>query len=359
MKLCTICDKKIEGTWCKNCHRFVKTYDLPEGIHFNESHNPKNDANCTYHTDVKRSGTTTSTTVTRDTGSSSQQTYTRTATSTGTGSTSGTTRSSSGKKKSGKGKLAVILIILYVVFNLIGGLVPTITNCVDSFSEEFSEGFKEGFEEGMRGDDEHSVETPKPVDTEYEERLIAVKRLTSVDEYEEEDYVLRYYDPREVALLGFDCDESHFDVTVPEFDEWLADVWTEDYEVEDDISEYYNYYYEDDIETWLSFSLYRDYYADEEVAVRVDYDTATQKLHMFGFVAPEGEDASALYYEALKKFDPDTDWTQKFFKQKLNEVFHAEEETSETVTVYSSDALIIGAQARDGYHSVTFYSVYE
>lgn len=359
MKLCSICDKKIEGTWCKNCHRFVKTYHISEGIHFNESHNPKNDVNCTYHTDVRKSGTTANTTVTRTTGSSSsQQTYTRTTTSTGTGSASGTARSSSGKKKNGKGKLAVILIILYVVFNLIGGLVPTITSCVDSFSEEFTESFKEGFEEGLR-EEEQYPETPEQVDTEYEEKLIAVRQLTPVDEYAENDYVFRYYDPRDVAPLGFACDESHFEVTVPEFDEWLEEVWAEDYEVEDDMSEYYNYLYETEDMTWLSFTMYRDYYADHDVAVRVDYDTATQKLHMFGFVAEEDVDASALYYKALKEFDPDTEWTQKFFKQKLNEAFEAEGETYETVTVYSSDRLMIGAQAGDGYRSVTFYSMYE
>lgn len=49
MKLCSVCDKKISGSWCKNCHRFVKTYQLPDGIYLNESHNPKNDENCTYH----------------------------------------------------------------------------------------------------------------------------------------------------------------------------------------------------------------------------------------------------------------------------------------------------------------------
>ena len=197
------------------------------------------------------------------------------------------------------------------------------------------------------------------MDTEYEEKLIAVKRLTPVDEYAENDYVFRYYDPRDIAPLGFACDESHFEVTVPEFDEWLEEVWAEDYEVEDDMSEYYNYLYETEDMTWLSFTMYRDYYADHDVAVRVDYDTATQKLHMFGFVAEEDVDASALYYKALKEFDPDTEWTQKFFKQKLNEAFEAEGEAYETVTVYSSDRLMIGAQAGDGYRSVTFYSMYE
>ena len=93
MKLCSICDKKIEGTWCKNCHRFVKTYEISEGIHFNESHDPNNDANCTYHTGgTSQRRTTAGTTATR-------QTYTQTTT-----QSRSTTGAETGKKKKGKGK---------------------------------------------------------------------------------------------------------------------------------------------------------------------------------------------------------------------------------------------------------------
>lgn len=342
MKLCSICDKKIEGTWCKNCHRFVKTYEISEGIHFNESHDPNNDANCTYHTGgTSQRRTTAGTTATR-------QTYTQTTT-----QSRSTTGAETGKKKKGKGKLAVILIVLYVLINLIGALVPTITNCVGALTEEFEESFRE--EEKK---DDPFAETPKQEDgPAYEEKLAAVEKLTPLDEAEGDGYVFKYYDPRDIVALGFACDEAHFDVTVPEFDEWLEENWVDEYELEEGISEYSNYFYEGETSTWLSFCLYRDYYADEEFSVRVDYDTATQKLHGFGFAAVDGWDATELYYAALKEFDPETDWTQSFFKRNMKDALNDGGE--ESVALYSSDVLRIEVQQWDGYHSVTFYPAYE
>lgn len=350
MKLCSICDKKIEGTWCKNCHRFVKVYDLSDDIHFNASHDPGNDADCTYHTDVRRNETATNTTVTRDAGTTrSQQTYTRTVTS--TGGATGTTRTSGGKKK-GKGKLAVVLIILYLIFNLIGALVPTITDCVGALSKELEESFLEEEKE-----DESFADTPLQKDVGYEEKLAAIEKLVPVETQKEADYEYRYYDPRDIVTLGFACDEAHFDVTVPEFDEWLEEHWTDEYELEEGISEYTNFYYEDEEGTWLYFALFRDYYVNGEVSVRVDYDTATQKLHRFGFAALDKEDIIQLSYEALKEFDPETDWTQSFFKRNIKDALNGE--LYETITFYASDELKIDAQVNDGYYSIAFYPTYE
>lgn len=351
MKLCSICDKKIEGTWCKTCHRFVKVYNLPEGIHLNESHDPGNDADCTYHVDVKKNGNSTYTTATRGTGTTAtRQTYTQTATR--TQSTTGTGSAGNGKKKGGKGKLAVILIVLYLVFNIIAALVPTITNCVGALSDEFKENFREDEQA-----DHPFNETPPQEDVEYEEKLAAIEKLVPVETQEEADYEYRYYDPRDIVTLGFACDEAHFDVTVPEFDEWLEENWTDEYELEEGISEYTNFYYEDETGTWLYFGLFRDYYVTGEVSVRVDYDTATQKLHRFGFAALDNEDITALCYAALKKFDPETDWTQSFFKRNMKDAL--DRELYETVTFYASDELQIEAQINEGYYSVIFCPTYE
>lgn len=350
MKLCTICDKKIEGTWCKNCHRFVKVYHLSDDIHFNASHDPGNDANCTYHTNAGMSGMSANTTVTRSTGTTRpQQTYTRTVTS--TGGASGTASPSAGKKK-GKGKLAVVLIILYVIFNLIGALIPTISNCVGALSDELKEGFREEEEA-----DNPFAETPSQKDLDYEEKLAAMEKLVPVETMKEAEYEYRYYDPRDIVTLGFACDDAHFDVTVPEFDEWLEKNWTDEYELEEGISEYSNFYYEDETGTWLYFGLFRDYYVTGEVSVRVDYDTATQELHRFGFAALDKEDIIPLCYEALKEFDPETDWTQSFFKRNMKDALNGE--SDEAITFYASDKLQIDAQINEGYYSVAFYPAYE
>lgn len=348
MKLCSICDRKIDGTWCKTCHRFVKTYELPEGIHFNESHDPANDANCTYHTggSSQRSTTTGATVARSGSTTATRQTYTQTTTQSRTGT-------GTGKKKKGKGKLVVILVVLYFLFNLIGGLIPTITNCAGALSEEF----KESFREEEKKEDPFRETPEQETGLAYEEKLAAMDKLTPLDETEGDGYVFKYYDPRDIVTLGFACDEAHFDMTVPEFDEWLEENWLDEYELEEGISEYTNYYYEGETSTWLSFCLYRDYYADEEFSVRVDYDTATQKLHGFGFAALNGWDETELYYAALKEFDPETEWTQSFFKNNMKDALG--ESGEESVTFYSSDVLQIEAQQGDGYYAVTFYPAYE
>ncbi len=353
MKLCPICDKKIEGTWCRSCHRFVKVYELSDDIHFNTSHDPGNDANCTYHTTGNSQGRTVSETkANRSSNSSSttatRQTYTRTVS--GTQNSSGTAGTGAGKKK--KGKLVVVLIILYVAFNFIGAMVPTITDCVGALSEEFAEGLREN-EQG----DDPLAEIPDQKTPDYEEKLAAMETLVPVDTQEEAEYEYRYYDPRDIVTLGFACDEDHFDVTVPEFDEWLEEHWTDEYELEEGISEYSNFYYEDEEGTWLYFALFRDYYVTGEVSVRVDYDTATQQLHRFGFAALDNNDITTLCYEALKEFDPETDWTQSFFKRNMKDALSGE--MNDAVMFYASDVLNIEAQVNDGYYSVIFYPTYE
>lgn len=49
MKICPVCDKKITGRWCSDCHRFVTPLEFKSDIHLNESHSRDNDASCEYH----------------------------------------------------------------------------------------------------------------------------------------------------------------------------------------------------------------------------------------------------------------------------------------------------------------------
>ncbi len=355
MKLCSICDKKITGTWCKNCHRFVKTYDISDGIHFNESHNPRNDAGCTYHTGASTQGNVVrtsgaGTTATRQTYT---QTTTRTQTTTGT-QTAGTKSAGNGKKKNGKTKLVVILIILYVVCNFIGAMVPTIKNCVGALSEEFKESYNEGDDPFVETPEQKEPEEEKVEGPAYEEKLAALEKLTPVDEYEGEGYLFTYYDAQDISTLGFSCDEAHFDMKVSEFEKWLSENWQDSYETEDGSTEYQNYFYEAGTETWMSFSMYRDYYASDDFAVRSDYDTATSQLHIVGYAAMDDIDETKLYYKTLRLLDPDTDWTQKYFQEALKEALNGEEEY---VCVYSSEVLYIELEQMDGYYYIAFLPV--
>lgn len=46
---CPICDQPVKGRFCKHCKEFVTPYEHEADYRMNESHDPKNDANCEYH----------------------------------------------------------------------------------------------------------------------------------------------------------------------------------------------------------------------------------------------------------------------------------------------------------------------
>ncbi len=348
MRLCSICDKKIEGTWCKNCHRRVKTYELPEGIRFNEQHDPKNDVGCTYHADEKQQETESETTFTTRT------TYTGAGTSAGRTSTGTTTGKANGKKNV---KIVAVIIIIYALITVFSVAGPIVAGIIGALSEEFDMFSQEEYknEDLFTKDPEQIISEDETDRADYEAKIAAIEQLKPVEEVAGDGYVMRYYNPEDIATLGFACDEVHFDVTVPEFEEWLTENWVESYASEDEVSEYYNSYYEDEYYTWLYFSAFRDYYASDDFAVRIGYDTVTQQVHMIGFVATMDHDATSLYYKTLKEFDPETEWTQDLLAENIKEAVEAEEYT----TFYTSDAVEIDAQVREGYYSVTFYPVYE
>lgn len=347
MRLCSICDRKIEGSWCKNCHRFVKTYELPGRIYLNQSHDPFNDTGCTYHETTKTKNTTTYRNAQNNGTTTTRQSYSQSAEGART-SSSGTKNTATGKKK--KKWIAIVIIILYIGGNLFGAFMPGISSCVDALSEEF----KESFLEENKKDDTFAGLTDQD-DSGYVEKLAAIEALTPLEEYVDDDYICRYYDPRDIVMLGFACDETHFDMKIQEFDEWLEENWEASFEIMEENSRYSNYFCEDEEETWLHFSMHRDYYGDDGIVVGAEYDTVTQQLHMFGLAAEKGQDLVGLGYEAMKKFDPETNWTQKFFKENLKNAWEEEG----FVTVYSSDELYVDAHVSDGYYFVTFYSTYE
>lgn len=319
MRLCLICDKKIDGSWCRNCHRFVKSYELSNRVYFNERHNPENDEGCTYHTDTA------------------------------------TNKTESGGKK--KGRLALLIIVLYVAFSFFGVVIPIIIKAMDSFSE----GFREIYETEAPTSESPVQMIPeyeKELDLSYAERMAVMETLLPVTEEAEEGYVFRYYRPETITGLGFSCDELHFDRTLREFEKWLEAHWTGDYETDEKFSEYYNYFYEDEEYTWLYFASFRDYYSSDDFAVRAGYDTATGRLHMIGFVALTEQDISPLYYALLTELDPKTTWTEADFSEALETALKEALKGEEYATFYTSDVLEIDVQLKDGCYSVTFYPAY-
>lgn len=387
MKLCSVCDKKINGSWCKNCHRFVKTYHLADGIYLNESHNPANDKDCTYHAHtvqnaqpaVRNTQQTSQSTqpAARSTQSASRNTQqtsrntqsarntqqpARNAQTYGGSSGNGHTAGSAGGQKGAQAKqkrtglIVAVIIILYVVVVAASTVIPLI---VDNVGEMFTDSRYE--EEKPDAPDEPDLPDDDPLaeakrQLEEIKQIQAIKKLEPVETEEEDDYICFYYNPEEIQKLGFACNmKEHFDWTLAEFEAWLRQNMNEEFEMSEVMAPYYNYYYESEDYWGTSFSSYRDYVVSDYFGVRVEYDTAMEKLHAVGFVSLTDRNYPALYFALLKKLDPETEWTQKTFSERLAEA----ELSEESMSFYSSDVLTIYSQVQDGVLSLVFYPEYQ
>ncbi len=337
MKLCTICDKKIVGTWCKNCRQFVKTYDLPSGVYLNERHDPENDKDCTYHTD------TTKTVVREHTGTGTQRTYTSTTST----ATFGTNRSVT--KKKGK-KTALIVIIGYIIVNCIGAIGPAVVKVIDKVSE--------GFQEEVIDDDFYEDETELSEEElaelfDKELRNAALLELTPVYQAEEEDYEVLYFDPKDIEEIGYSCDNRHFDMNLEEFESWLLANSTDSFQYTDDISKYGNYYYVSSDYSQVSFTCYRDYYSSSDYQIRADYDTATKQLHVVRF-ATEGDSLDMdLCLSLVETFESDTEWTKEQFVKAVEEAKAAED----YVTLYYSEQVHVAFEMNEEGYTLVYYPV--
>ncbi len=279
MKLCSICDKKIEGTWCKNCKRFVKTYDIPDGIYLNESHDPKNDAGCTYHT------------ITRE--------------HTGT------------QKKSKAGKIAALIIGAYVLFGVAGVIVPAVIGTVieNVFSDET---------EDKDSDYDYDYETAW---NEPSLSQLMLQWLEPVKEsiVEEGGYTYEYcyYEPEDIKRLDVACDGGHLDMDRTAFEELLEEEigGSENWEFEE--TTYYGCNYKCDCEgyAWTYFETDLSYYVDDALLINIDCDTATGDFHMILFDADaetmETKDYMKFYNRLLQELDPGYTGTAASFAKEV------------------------------------------
>lgn len=344
MRLCSVCDKKIEGTWCKNCRRFVKTYEISSTIYLNERHDPQNDKDCTYHTDTNN-------TVTRErVNSGAQRSYTSNRTTYTSSSASASGTNSSAAKKKGK-KTALIVVIVYILISCIGTLGPLLVELFDNVSE----GFREVVSDNEIQEDEIEF-VPEELEEHFNKEIrdVELDILKPVYQVAEGDYRIDYYDPEEIMEIAYPCDSGHFDMTFDAFEDWLEESWTDVYEYVDDISEYSNYRYITDDYTWVQFSCYRDYYASDDFAIRVEYDTATEQVHAVGFVAREDGMDEGLCYAMLLYFEPDTEWTRQQFARDVEEA----KAEGDYATLYYSEKVHVAFEMNEEAYMLVYYPIY-
>lgn len=349
MKLCSICDKKIEGTWCKNCKRFVKTYDVSDGIHLNESHNPKNDANCTYHTTTRMSTGSTHRTVTTQTSGTARSTNSTTA---------GT------RKKSKAGKIVAIIICIYVIFGVLGTLGPVIVGVIaENIFETSREDEVEISEDWFYSEADEDFYGSNM----FSASFVMLQALEPVGEETVEDggytYEYTYYDPEDIKSWSVRCSGDHFDMVTSEFEQLLGKEFgaSENWEFGEETYSEYNYLCKSGEYMWSYFETDVSYYVNDALLINIDCDTATKDIHVIFFGADtevmEEEGYMEFYNKVLEELDPEYNGTTEELE---NEVARVTENSEGYEQLALSDNVYIYA-GRDDYGRtiLAYYPVYE
>ena len=343
MRLCSICDKKIEGGWCKNCHRFVKSYEIANDIRLNERHDLMNDAGCTYHTDTTGHGT-------KQTAGTNRSTVTRTATASSSANTTKTTG-----KKTGK-KLATVIAVIYFLIMFVGKIFSSFVGEIREFSQGVMEEF--GQDEILQGEE---VVVPMRSDELTErasKRNLALQELTPVEIEEEDTYVAWYYNPEEIKTLEYPCDDIHIRLDCNEFEQWIVDITDGTCEIYENEFFYGNYLLEYDNESYVQFSSYREYVYAEESYVTVDFDTATERVHRVEFVSVTPEDETLLYYGALIECGAETDWSENEFSKQFADALEEVKDTG-FAYLYPAENVMLSVMKNEDYILTRIMPTYE
>lgn len=343
MKICPICDKKIDGRWCKNCHKFVTPWELKNDIYINESHSRVHDSDCEYHNpsiqydkqeymrpgyEKKIYGTHTGPVNKNVHGNVQTGTRQKTV----YGGNNNRNNKNNGSEKTSTGKIIKIIIIAYVIIvilSLLSGIVSTLM--------ENSDGISDFFEELMEGNREKETQT---VSNKPEETAAAAKVEIATDEEheflaaiepeysksDEADGIFDYYSVDDVQSLGHRCDLQHMDITIDEFMDMMVDVFY-DYSItmEGNSDETMNYRWttpQGFVCVWFD-----SYYTAEceEFTIYISADTSTNEIHSYEFRSYQATDE--LYEDLFvwfNKYIPDAFASEEEMKQYMNEIGNRE-----------------------------------
>lgn len=292
MKLCSVCDNRIEGKWCKHCHRFVKTYESHASVY----EPGERQSNVRMLQEMPQRNTEKNLT-----GKAAKR----------------------AAQKAAKGALAggVSLVALLVCM---GPYLPDIIDGVKVVSETMKaekEANQRYFEEEVLISEEERQFYLNRMN-----RNMKIHELTPAESVIEREYRVFYFHPEDIKRFGYACDCLHFELSIADFEQWLSENWTDTYRTEEDSSVYSNLRsIEGETESYR-FATYRYYRTEGEFYVQADFDTATEQLHEVYFETTETVPDAKLCHEMIKKFDPLTRLTEDAFADALREAGSSEAE---------------------------------
>ncbi len=302
MKICPVCEKKIEGRFCPHCFRFVTPWDVSDHTYINKSHDAGRDKDCDYHNPKTRY---------------SRQEYMqpgyekRVYGGGGAGSTKKQTQPArqnhpaqaarqTSKRGSGvntpdsvkPSRIVLIIVIAVLVINVILGIVANyFENNYDDLRRKENTAYST------------EITIPEPVIALDDSR--SIKGYLSAISYvkKEESYLgtYYYYNPDDITgLTEYHCDNGHFDLTSDEFYDRFVQFYGEAPFMTDEVSSEENNYRLDSTvgeDVILLETVYVWEY--ETFDVEVYADTASGELHGYSFTADEADDA---FYEMLYRW---------------------------------------------------------
>lgn len=324
MKLCPVCDKKIKnGTWCKNCKKFVKPYEIADDIHINESHSRGNDAGCDYHhsrqqyssvftkqetahaTRTSQSSKAASNQSSRQTGNQSSRAVSKQS-SRQTGKQSSRAASKQSSRQAGKqssrtaskqssrqtgnqnkaGKILVCILIIWMV----SGILTAFAQIAWRFAKGFSDIGNALSKEDSKKEQPATGET---VDLKKAGQLVSVwKKLCLNIDYPElaevfpEGYwtedgdAVYYFKPKKLAeKTTKHCSMSHFSKKQEAFELFFKGLDTDFKKMESETREEWNYLSTDGTVSHTCFETEQDYYVSNAV-VALSLDTVTNEVHL-------------------------------------------------------------------------------
>lgn len=311
MRLCSVCDHEIKGKWCKHCHRFVKSYESNSSIYGQEDNGKHVTMAVQEHAKNRTEAM-------------------------GNRTTDGVKRKVNKAAVCGIGLSVALTCALPMVSDIIG-LFQASADRAEA-NREFLEGIEFSEEERKYYGDRMKRNT-------------AMLSITPAERVLDEDSDVRYYNPEDIKEMGYPCDEKHFELCLTEFEQWLVENRTGDYEMVEDSSVYSNLCSVSGENVRYRFATYRDYRDGSGLAFRVEFDTATEQLHSV-YIEVEGASADiGLYCGLLKEIYPKTIWTELEFTKALIE---AVESGEEYVEFYSSKYAKIAYLKKDGGYSLGY-----
>lgn len=332
MKICPVCDQKMEGRWCKRCHRFVTPWIIKEDIYINERH-PSHDDSCEYHnphymdmdsykmqletktnapgttpnkqqvtakTNVKTSGNAYNTQKSSYTPSSGATRY--------QGNANLSSKNTQKNRKNSKAGLVIALIYMgIVILGVLGSLFEDLfDNAVDNFFNsdyEYTPDIQDT--DDYYGTDDDSWKKIEFYEDTNQAHLFLKVLNPAYAEVDDYGWGYQYYNPSDIKLMGQECDASHFDYDMSKVKTMAYDLYGSskvEFEVYEDASlNYREYYlgneYSYDYEPTTNFETY--HYANvDDMSLYVSADTYSNNVHYIEFYVNQKTDESLklIYY---------------------------------------------------------------